>query len=67
MVLPGAPRTPSNCALGWAQSPMQEMFWLPNWSSWLAPIIACQRPAATMVNTDRYGSQPSTRCSASSR
>ncbi len=37
MVFPGAPRTPSNWAVGCAQEPMQEMFWLPYRSSWLAP------------------------------
>ena len=35
-MLPGAPRTPSNWAFGRAWSPMQEMFWLPNRSSYAA-------------------------------
>ena len=38
-VLPGAPREPSSCLLGRAKSPIAEMFWLPNRSTWVAPII----------------------------
>jgi hypothetical protein len=52
-VLPGAPRTPSSCAFGRRQSPMQEMFWFPYRSIWDAPIITCLRPAASIVNTCR--------------
>src|SRR5438132_1081386 len=44
---------PGGWALGLDQSPMQEMFWLPNRSICAAPIITCRRPAATMVKTDR--------------
>jgi hypothetical protein len=66
-VLPGAPRTPSNCAVGRRQSPMQEMFWLPNRSIWAAPIITCRRPAASIVNTLAYGSHPSICPSSSTR
>jgi len=53
IVLPGAPRTPSSWARGRAQSPMQEMFWLPNRSICAAPIITWRRPAATIVKTAR--------------
>jgi len=66
-VLPGAPRTPSSCALGRFQSPMQEMFWFPDRSICAAPIITCRLPAASMVNTLAYGSQPSMRSPESTR
>ena len=66
-MLPGAPRTPSSWAFGRFQSPMQEMFWFPYRSICAAPIITCLRPAASIVNTLAYGSQPSTWPSASSR
>src|SRR5271169_245529 len=46
---------------------MQEMFWFPYRSICAAPIITCLRPAASIVNTLAYGSQPSTWPSASSR
>ena len=44
MVLPGAPRKPSSCALGCCQSPMRAMFWLPYRSIWVAPIITWRWP-----------------------
>lgn len=56
----GAPRTPSSWRAGLAQSPMQEMFWLPCRSIWLAPIITWRRPVAVSVRCWRNGSQPST-------
>ena len=48
MVLPGAPRKPSSCALGLAQSPMQAKFWLPYRSIWLPPIITWRFPTARL-------------------
>ncbi len=59
-VLPGAPREPSSCRLGCAQSPIAEMFWLPCRSTWVAPIITCRLPYATTSKTLRNGIQPST-------
>jgi hypothetical protein len=46
---------------------MTEMFWFPDRSIWAAPIITCRRPAASMVNTFAYGSQPSILPPASTR
>ena len=60
MVLPGAPRKPSSCALGLCQSPMQAKFWLPYWSIWLPPIITWRRPFQSTVNICGYGFQAST-------
>ena len=44
-----AARPRAAATLGRAQSPMHEMFWLPNRSIWLAPIITCRRPLASDV------------------
>ena len=59
-MLPGAPRTPSNWAFGFAHGPMHAMFWLPNRSIWVAPIITWRLPAHTMSNVRPKGAHAST-------
>ena len=59
-MLPGAPRTPSSCAFGFAHGPMHAMFWLPNRSTWVAPIITWRRPDQTMSNMRPNGIHAST-------
>ena len=59
MVLPGAPRKPSSCARRARRSRRcAAMFWLPNRSTWVAPIITWRRPDHTTSNIERYGFQP---------
>ncbi len=64
-MLPGAPRTPSSCAFGFAHGPMHAMFWLPKRSIWVAPIITWRLPDHTMSKMLPNGSHASTTFSAS--